>query len=629
MQRTGSFRGRMRLFFFAVVVVPTVAVALVIFALIATSERGQADARIAARQGAAIGLAEDEQARALRGAKVIAADIELAAAVRDGDGAALRRILRRDYVRVGGRRIELSRKAGGRVLFGSREAMLPAAAGLRDQGSPAGNLRLSVITAEELAAKIKRITDADVLIRNGDETLAVTADEFAAISDPPTSGSVEITGDEYLAATFGLPAFRGAPFQVTIFEPARNTADDIERARWLAMMFLAGFVLLALVAGSAITRSLEREIETFLTAARRLGSGDFTAKIPTRGRDEFAQLGEEFNAMSSQLESRLDELREERIRFARSLRRLGEAFASNLDRKGLLEIVLETAVDTLRADGGAASLVTQNAELERIAEVGGTGLSADAVKQAEKAVLERAEMITVESPPGFAIGYPLRESPEADDPGDVAALLVVWRAERSFSANERELFEYLAGQAAVSVENVGLHEEVAREAITDALTGLANRRHFDQRLEHEAERARSLGLGLSVLMLDLDDFKHVNDTYGHKTGDVVLQGVAGVLQSVSRDPDTPGRVGGEELAVVLPGASPDGAHEVAERIRARIEQLVFSADDAAATRFSITASIGVASAEGADTNALDLMARADAALYVAKRTGKNRVVASD
>lgn len=629
LRRIGSFRGRMRLFFFAVVVVPTIAVALVIFALIASSERGQADARLAAAQAVSIRLAEEEQQRALRGAKVIATDAEVAAQIRSGDDAELRRILRRDYLRVGGRRLEFRDINSERpISFGSAKAMMPAAVGIRDEGKPAGNLRLSVVTADELAAKIKRITGQDILIRDGNETLASTRDQFSGVTDPPQSGTVEVAGDRYRAATFQLSAFRGAPLQVTAFEASTRTEEDIKWARTLAFIFLTGFVLLAMVAGSAVTRLLEREIETFLTAARRLGSGDFGAKVPTSGNDEFAQLGHEFNAMSEQLETRLDELRQERIRFARSLRRLGEAFASNLDRKGLLEIVLETAVDTLRADGGAAILVTRAAGWERVAEIGTAGPSADAVLQAQQLVLERSEMITVENPPGFAIGYPLRENPAADDPGEVTGMLVVWRAERSFTANERELFEYLAGQAAVSVENVGLHEEVAREAVTDALTGLANRRRFDQRLEHEAERARSLGLDLAVVILDIDDFKKVNDTYGHQIGDEVLKGVADVLLSVSRDPDTPGRIGGEEMAVVLPGADRTGAHEVAERIRARIEELVFKSDGDSGDSFSVTASIGVASAHGPAANALGLVARGDAALYEAKRTGKNRVVDS-
>ena len=209
----------------------------------------------------------------------------------------------------------------------------------------------------------------------------------------------------------------------------------------------------------------------------------------------------------------------------------------------------------------------------------------------------------------------------------VSGSICVWRAGSPFNDSERELFEYLASQAAVSVENVGQHELAVREAVTDALTGLANRRHFDERLEHEVERARSLGTEVALVLLDIDDFKRVNDSYGHQTGDEVLRGVAGVLRTTSRDPDTPGRIGGEELAVVLPGAGLDGAEEFAERVRGRIAALVFTPEDPRSGEpFSVTASLGVSGSRGAVANGPDLVAAADVALYQAKRAGKNRTV---
>ena len=619
----------MRLFFIAVVVVPTVAVALVIFGLIASSERGQGDARLAARQGAAIKLAEEEQQRALTAARVIAADQAVAAAIRSGDTAALERALRRDAARAGARRLTLVSKGRTLVAFGSSEAMLPATVALRDGGATTGVLRLSVITADEYAAKVKRVTEEEVLVRRGVETLAATRDQFAAVTQQPARGTVTVAGDRYRLATFTLPGFGTNRFRVTAFELADRTEEAISRGRWLAVLFLSGFVLLALIAGSAITRSLQREIETVLGAARRLGGGDFTAKIPTKGNDEFAQLGQEFNAMSSQLEARLEDLRHERVRLARSLRRLGEAFASNLDRQALLEIVVETAVDTLGADGGRASTRDDpDAPPVVVASVGDPDGCLQAIEQTEQAVVARNEMIAVETDTGHAMGYPLRENAGSEDAdGTNAGLVLVWRAAQPFTLNERELFEYLAAQAAVSVENVGRHEDVVKESITDALTGLPNRRRFDQRLRHEVQRAQSIGAGIAVVILDIDNFKMVNDTYGHQTGDDVLQAVANVLLSASRDPDTPARIGGEEMAVVLPGATVDGAQEFAERVRSAIAALSFrDVDDASAPEFSVTASLGIAASVGSDADVQALVADADGALYEAKRSGKNRAV---
>ena len=117
------------------------------------------------------------------------------------------------------------------------------------------------------------------------------------------------------------------------------------KGRLLAGGILAGFFVLAFTFALLVSRSLQRQIDSFLQAARRLGSGDFTIEVPTSGHDEFAALGEEFNKMSRQLEERLEELNQERARLQDAMRRIGETFAANLDREGLLEIVVKTAVD--------------------------------------------------------------------------------------------------------------------------------------------------------------------------------------------------------------------------------------------------------------------------------------------
>ena len=142
------------------------------------------------------------------------------------------------------------------------------------------------------------------------------------------------------------------------------------------------------------------------------------------------------------------------------------------------------------------------------------------------------------------------------------------RAGRDFDEGEHDLFAYLAGQAAVSIENVDLHEMVRIQAVTDELTGLYNLRHFHETLDSEIERSRRFGTDVGLVMLDIDDFKRVNDTYGHQQGDLVLIEVGRVLRKLSRDIDEPARYGGEEMAVILPQTDVAGAELLAERMRA-------------------------------------------------------------
>jgi diguanylate cyclase (GGDEF)-like protein len=198
------------------------------------------------------------------------------------------------------------------------------------------------------------------------------------------------------------------------------------------------------------------------------------------------------------------------------------------------------------------------------------------------------------------------------------------RAGQDFDDAEYDLFAYLTGQAAVSIENVDLHETVRVQAVTDELTGLYNLRHFHETLDGEIERSRRFNQPVGLMLLDIDDFKAVNDTYGHQQGDLVLIEVGRVLRALSRDIDEPARYGGEEMAVILPQTDVDGAELLAERMRAALAGIEIDRLDGGG-RLRVTASFGVASLPSNARDKDSLIAEADAALYRAKRSGKNRV----
>jgi diguanylate cyclase (GGDEF)-like protein len=166
------------------------------------------------------------------------------------------------------------------------------------------------------------------------------------------------------------------------------------------------------------------------------------------------------------------------------------------------------------------------------------------------------------------------------------------------------------------------HERTEEEAITDELTGLSNHRRFRQILSKEVERAKRFDRPLSVVMLDLDDFKAINDTYGHLQGDRVLREVGEILRSESREVDEPARYGGEEFAIALPETRIDGALEVGERIRRRLEAVRLPIDDRG--EIAIRASVGIAGSPDQPPDVVSLIKAADQALYTAKQQGKNR-----
>ena len=210
--------------------------------------------------------------------------------------------------------------------------------------------------------------------------------------------------------------------------------------------------------------------------------------------------------------------------------------------------------------------------------------------------------------------------------GSPVGAMTIARAGRPFSPTEREVFLYLVGQAAASVENVALHELVSEQAVTDDLTGLANNRAFRDLIEKEAARAQRFGHDLSLLILDVDNFKRVNDTYGHPQGDAVLRAIGRILAEESRGIDVPARYGGEEFVVALPETERRGRRWRSASGSASGSRPSPCAMVDGGGEISVTASLGLATLPGSAADARELFAQADAALYEAKGTGKNRIV---
>jgi diguanylate cyclase (GGDEF)-like protein/PAS domain S-box-containing protein len=197
--------------------------------------------------------------------------------------------------------------------------------------------------------------------------------------------------------------------------------------------------------------------------------------------------------------------------------------------------------------------------------------------------------------------------------------------ERELADEELVFLRTIANTLATALARLAGEERMRHEAVHDPLTGLANRTLLRDRLEHALARSeRDEEMATGVLFVDLDNFKQVNDEYGHQQGDEVLVLVADVLRDFSRDIDAPARYGGEELAVVLPQTDAEGAAQLAERIREAVERLEVPRVDGEGS-LRLQASFGVAALPESAVDREGLIAAADAALYRAKRAGRNRV----
>jgi diguanylate cyclase (GGDEF)-like protein len=206
----------------------------------------------------------------------------------------------------------------------------------------------------------------------------------------------------------------------------------------------------------------------------------------------------------------------------------------------------------------------------------------------------------------------------------VGAMNLNRAAVNAFSPQEIRLAEAIAAQAGLAIANARLYQQTLELSYTDPLTGIPNRRHLFARLEQELSRSLRFGDELTVLMIDLDLFKQVNDAHGHGVGDAVLRGVAVALQRNVRKVDMVARYGGEEFVVVLPRIARDEAIEVAEKLRRAVAATPLAAA-AGAAPLHVTISVGVASYGHEASDVAALIEKADVALYEAKHAGRNRV----
>jgi diguanylate cyclase (GGDEF)-like protein len=233
-----------------------------------------------------------------------------------------------------------------------------------------------------------------------------------------------------------------------------------------------------------------------------------------------------------------------------------------------------------------------------------------------------AERIAARAREVYGLKYTMA-APLMTDSGVIGAIVVSRRTSGPWPASAQRILAGSAVEASAALSRAYSHREAEARASTDALTGLPNRRYFDEFCALLSRRRRSKD-GLGILMVDIDRFKLLNDTHGHAVGDEVLRSVAGAIASAVREDDVPARYGGEEFAVLLRNPSRDEAFEVGERIREAVSGLDLSRLGVPAT----SVSVGVAVATVPDQPVLEIIAHADRALYAAKHAGRDRVVAA-
>ncbi len=452
----------------------------------------------------------------------------------------------------------------------------------------------------------------------------------------------------------GDSTMRAGVLQLQIEEQAlgQQVEGEFKKALRIVLLFA---VALVLATALSLRWVLTRPLGALAEAMKRAEAGDFLTRAEASSSDELGQLAQAFNRMLARITSLkaeeidnrrdLDEARvelqlkeelETRLSELSILYDVARTVTSTLEPTEVLNRITELVPRRLKVPKFSVMLVNALGDLEvkQALPTGSEGMTfamgegicgvAAATRKAQYVGdLEQGALFKVRGGTGKGRGS-LLAVPMVHG-GELLGVLNFERPEMaSFSAEEIEFFTGVADQTALALQNARLHAQTVELSITDPLTGVANRRYLFQHLEAEINRANRFGTQLSMLMIDIDHFKKLNDTSGHSAGDAVLREVCQLMKGMVRRVDTLARYGGEEFVVVLPQVTHAEAIEVAEKLRRAVETAPIPYREGQPDG-KVTVSIGVANLPIDATDLKPLVDCADSALYASKRGGRNRV----
>ena len=552
--------------------------------------------------------------------------------------------------------------------------------GLRDCSAPAAGGAVTALVArarhDEITVAAVQSLDAGFVARlaascGAEVTLLADDGPGAgpALSSEPAEvsravaaalpGDVTARGRHYLRA---VPAEPGQPLPLVVSVPKSAPLG-------LYALLLGGVLVVAaaaLLAARWLARSTTRPLEELAWAVGKVADGELGTRVPVGRDDELGRLAGTFNRMTRELQAYVQALTASRDQLRGHLAILGDTLSSTHDLHRILQVILQTALSAAGARAGVVLLIdpvdgrlvarcaegltgrwdVPEADLPALRVPLGTGIlgAVAATGEPRRGVCELGGSPFEEPACRTYVAVPIWAPATVGDPlvpgdslvtGQPATLGVLALYDRlgtdGFDDADLLTLRTFAGQAGVAVHNVRVHEEAQRLSLTDPLTGLWNYRYLRESLRREVERASRFGRMLTVLVLDLDHFKDVNDKYGHAAGDTVLGEFARRIRIGLREVDVAFRQGGEEFVVLLPETDAYGGVIVAERLGAAVREIPVPIDarrQNTATgrpvdRVAISVSIGIAVYPEHGTTAQQVLDAADDALYAAKNAGRD------
>lgn len=428
------------------------------------------------------------------------------------------------------------------------------------------------------------------------------------------------------------------------FSVERINAKIAENNLQMAGFWLLRFIVILLLIGILTTAIITNNIHNMLGIFRRMADGDLGVRLTVKGRDEIGQLAAGFNKMAGSLEETKKEL-DKRLHEIYALYNVSKTLNASFETEQLLIQVIKdicTSIDIdriiilLRADKGkggsfvvASYVGFEEGEVADLDVALGVGFYGRIAAENKNVVV-----VSVDEDPEITAADVL--SPDVNSiiaapfsrRGEVMGLICAYKDRPAhFDETDLKLFDSVAEHLAVALENARLFEKTKRQAITDGLTGLYNKRYFIETLDKEIERARRSYHPISIFLMDMDNFKFYNDSHGHPAGDQLLRELAMIIRSSIRAIDIPCRYGGEEFVIILPETDKKGAMVIVQKLLEKIRSHPFLHHEKQPLGF-VSTSIGLASFPEDATERDKLIQISDDALYAAKKAGKDRVVAA-
>ncbi len=495
------------------------------------------------------------------------------------------------------------------------------------------------------ADKLKGITDAEYSIYYNNKKLITTQMDVYArrktgnIVDKPEldKGEFLLQGKPYsFIHDKALPNRISDDIKLEIALPNSSYSELGNKMQLDFLVFGALGLLLALITGTILSMNIAKPINELAESTSKVSSGNMEIPNTINREDEIGILSKNFTEMVKNIKEEKEQ-KESRMKELNTLFEISNAVNLFTNSEELLKFILSHAIEILQAERGSIMLLDdQTDELVIKVATGGRyrAISSNPIKLGAgvcgKVAFDGIGIICNEGFKdsrfkNFGSIMPVEDinslicAPLKFKEGTIGVINIVNKKnDQLFNKNDLSLLTLIGSQAAVTIENNKLYEL----SITDGMTHLFVHRYFQARLSEELLRARRYGLNLSLIMIDIDNFKKFNDTYGHQTGDLVIQKVASCIKETVRTAiDIPCRYGGEEMCIILPETKSEEAFMTAERVRKNIASLSVTHSSG---ELHITVSIGVASYPLHAKDKETLIKASDKAMYDSKQAGKNQ-----